>query len=165
MFTWKPPSHLLMASPGKEFSIMRHIRIIALVLAASFLLPGFERDAGAADDTIYIIANNSFKASQISLGDVKRIFRKELSMVSGNRVAPINTTRANPLRAAFVKKVFGMSVSDEIAFWEKQKVMTGSQPPTEVDNTLKAVFSLKNGISYCFKSQYKPGTAKILLTL
>jgi hypothetical protein len=126
----------------------------------------FESGARAADDDpVLIIANNSLPISSISLVEVKRVFRKEATTVNGVRVVPINASRNNPLRSAFVQKAFGATVQEDISNWEKLKVMSGLQPPTEMDNTLKAVFSVKNGISYCFKSEYRPGTAKILLTL
>jgi hypothetical protein len=58
-----------------------------------------------------------------------------------------------------------MSTGDVASYWETQKVKNGLQPPMELSNTVKAVFSVKNSISYCFAEDYKKGAAKILLKL
>lgn len=140
-------------------------RLFFALFAVLFALAFSGENARAqSDEPIHVIVNNSLSITNTTLAEVKRIFRKEATAISGVRVVPINAPRTKPLRAAFVQRAYGTSVQDELATWEKLKITNGLQPPTEIDNTLKAVFSVKNGISYCFQSDYKPGTAKIILT-
>jgi hypothetical protein len=131
----------------------------------AFTIPAISNNVQAESDPVYIIANKSFKLSSISKSDLQRIFKKEKSRISGIRVIPINAKSDTKLRTSFLQKALNMTPSDEITYWEKQKVTKGIQPPSELSNTVKAVFSIKNGISYCFKSQYKSSAAKILLVL
>ena len=141
-------------------------RFVTVALTAAVLF--FSASSGVMakkSQQIYIITNNLSEINTLSASDVKRIFKKEKTKIKGKSIIPINAKKTSPLRKAFVNSLFHMSISEEITFWQTQKVRTGLQPPIELSNTVKAVFSIRTGISYCFAKDYKPGTSKILFKI
>ncbi len=135
--------------------------VLTAVLLAFSAAP--ERATGA--ETIYIIANNSIAAASLSMAEARLIFQKEKTRLGSSAVMPIHARKDSSLRADFAARVLNMSVQEEIGYWEAQKVQSGKQPPAELGDTVKAVFSMKSGISYCYASQYRSGVAKILLKI
>ena len=141
------------------------LSLLAL-LAVCIVITGSTSVATAGSgEQIYIIANNSFPSDALSPAEIKRIFLKEKTRISGKAVVPVNAKKDSALRKAFANRVLGMSPSEELGYWQEQKVQSGKQPPAELGNTMRAVFALKTGISYCFESEYKPGAAKVLYKL
>ena len=138
---------------------------IPAVLAAVLLAFSAAPDRATGSDTIYIIANNSIAAASLSTAEVRLIFQKEKTRLGGSAIMPIHARKDSTLRKDFAARVLNMSVQEEIGYWEAQKVQSGKQPPAELGDTVKAVFSMKAGISYCYASSYTPGIAKILLKI
>jgi len=136
-----------------------------IVLSALGILAGQGVAQAEKPDDILIVANKSLKAGSISIADAKRIFLKEKADLNGERITPVNARSGSALRNAFAVKVLGMSGAEETGYWEDQKIKTGTHKPTELADTVKAVFSLKNGISYCYRKDFNPAVAKILLAL
>ncbi|MBN2340370.1 MAG: hypothetical protein JXX29_00310 [Deltaproteobacteria bacterium] len=138
--------------------------IVFSIVAFTLILQSNAAEAERPDD-ILIIANKSIKTDSISLTDAKRIFLKQKTSLNGERITPIHAKSNSPLRKQFGEKVLGKSPSEEKSYWEDQKIKSGLRPPAELSNTMRAIFSLKNGISYCYRKDFTPGTAKILLVL
>jgi hypothetical protein len=137
------------------------------VLLAVVLATGPAATSGEAkQDPIYIIVNKaSPDLGEISISDIRRIFQRDQTRIKGAPVVPIHAVKDSPLRTAFNERVLGMSLSEELGYWEKQKIQFGKEPPTETRNTLRAVYYLRSGISYCFASEYKPAAVRILLKI
>ena len=114
---------------------------------------------------IVVIVNKTSNINSVSINDVKRVFLKEQSVLSGKKVLPINAKQSSALRNNFRVKVLKMSSFQEAGYWETQKIKAGIRPPAELSNTVKAVFSIKNGISYCYRKDFNPAVSKIVLTL
>ncbi len=115
-------------------------------------------------DDILVIANKAVKADSLSAADVRRLFLKESDQAGGAQVIVINSKDA-ALRDAFRAKALKMSASEEEKYWQDQKVRSGLSKPSAFANSIKAVFSVKKGIGYCFRKDYKDGLAKIVLAL
>jgi ABC-type phosphate transport system substrate-binding protein len=114
---------------------------------------------------IVVIANRNLPVSTVSRVVVRRIFRKEITTYKGNRVQPIHARTGSSLRKQFVSRVLGMNDSGEQKYWQDMQVKKGIRPPIELSNTVRAVFSAPGAISYCFRKDFNPATAKILLTI
>jgi ABC-type phosphate transport system substrate-binding protein len=138
-------------------TIQGKIAIAALLLAS---LPTSTRAESPND--LLIIVNKSVSASNVDAAEVKAVFLKNKTSLSGDTVFPLNAKSDSDLRAAFRKQVLKMSEEKEKGFWEDEKVKKGVEPPPETAGTLKAVFSKSGGISYVFRKDYKDGTAKIV---
>ena len=137
--------------------IQGKIAIAALLLAS---LPTSTRAESPND--LLIVVNKSVSASNVDVAEVKAVFLKNKTSLSGDTVFPLNAKSDSDLRAAFRKLVLKMSEEKEMGFWEDEKVKKGVEPPPETAGTLKAVFSKSGGISYVFRKDYKDGTAKIV---
>jgi ABC-type phosphate transport system substrate-binding protein len=140
-------------------TIYGKIAIAALLWAS---LPTSARAESPND--LLIVVNKSVSASNVDASEVKDIFLKNKTALSGDTVFPLNAKSDSDLRAAFRKHVLRMSEEKEKGFWEDEKVKKGIEPPPETAGTLKAVFSKSGGISYVFRKDYKDGTAKIVAT-
>lgn len=122
----------------------------------------------AADESpndLLIIANKSLGASRVSVSDLRAVFLKKKTTIHGHRVVPINPKGSAAARKEFRRKVLGMSGPEEADYWEDQKIKSGLTEPTSFSNTVKAVFKVRGGVSYCYRKDFKEGAAKILATL
>ena len=144
----------------------KKIALMAVVLATAFaLFPTHVANAESPDD-ILVIANNSVGVNQVSIQELRTMFLKQRqNWRSGGKVFPLNAKPGTALRKAFQAKVLGMDATSERAFWQEQGIKKGLSKPSAFSNTLKAVFSVKGSVSYCYRSQYKAGLAKVLLVL
>lgn len=146
----------------------KHIRIIlAAAMALGMLIhtpSNVDADEGSPDDLL-IIANKSLSTNRISVSDLRALFLKKKSTVGGDRIVPINTKDNTAARKAFRMKVLGMSGPEEADYWEDQKIKAGVTEPASFSNSVKAVFKVKGGISYCYRKDFKEGAAKILAVL
>lgn len=142
-----------------------HYRNIPLLFLLLFTLTRANAVKAESPDDILIIANKSIDADTITLIDTKRIFLMQKKTLNGKFVTPINAKKNSPLRKQFAQKVLGKTIAEESSYWENQKVKSGQRPPASLSNTIRAIFSLKNGISYCYRKDFNSATAKILLVL
>lgn len=135
------------------------------VLWGTFFIGSINTAKCADSEPVFVIANKSFPVDSLSQAEVKRLFLKKQKKIMGKAVVPINARKHSTLRKSFAQKVLRMSSSDELSYWEDYKMKEGSSPPLELGNTVRAVFGIPYGISYCFKSDYKPNVAKVLLKM
>lgn len=154
---------------GRRISPMRipwKVLTIVMFVVGSFIV-GFMTPANAnSPDDLLIVGHRSVNADSISVGELRAIFLKQRSRFSaGGKAMPIHAKPGSALRKAFQLKVLAMDASAEKKYWQDQKIKDGSNAPIELSDTLRAVFSMRGGISYCFRKHYKAGTSKILLTL
>lgn len=114
---------------------------------------------------ILLIVNSQANIQSTNLEEVKNLFlRKKQAWRSGESAVPVHPKDAT-LRAAFAQRVLGMSRAEESIYWQDMKIKKGLAPPTELPNPLKAIFKLRNGVSYILRKDYKEGVAKILLVI
>ena len=116
-------------------------------------------------DDLLIITYSTTKIDKISIEELKAIFLKHRELtIGGFRVLPIHAPDDSVARKRFVEQVLGMTIEDERAFWQKQKIKKGLTPPPTFTNICKAVFKLKSAIGYVRRSDYK-GVNKVLLVI
>lgn len=124
------------------------------------------RAVAESPNDILIVANTASGGGSLSVSDVKDMFlKKRSSWGNGVKVAPLNAVEGSALRRAFRTRVLGMTEADERAYWQERKIKAGESVPPEFGDTLRAVFKLRGAIGYVLRSQFKAGTAKVLLVV
>lgn len=143
---------------------MRIATTLAAALVIALALPSLASAESQSD--ILIVANPSADAGRLSLADVRDMFlKKRTSWPSGAKVVPLNVTDGSRLRNDFRNKVLGMTSEEEKSYWQERKIKAGESTPSEFGDTLRAVFKMRGAIGYVYRSQFKEGTAKVLLVI
>ena len=145
---------------------MHRSRISTILL---FLLLGLsvpEASVAESPNDIMIIANKGIDTNQITIEELKQIFLgKKSSWKGGDRIVCLNQYASHPIRDAFREKVLNMSAKDEETYWENQKVRKQITPPPELGSIPKAVFKLKNSLSYAYRKDVPANVVKVLLVI
>jgi hypothetical protein len=137
---------------------------VLLLLTISFALPGPASSDHPED--ILVIVNSGVPTRKASVDEIKEIFlKKRTNWPGGGAAVPINAAEGTALRKQFRQRVLSMSAREERDYWNDKKIKTGVTGPVEFGNTLKAVFKLRNSVSYVYRSHYKEGVARVLMVL
>ena len=136
-----------------------------LLIVSCVMLFSQEPVKAESPDDLIIIVNKKFNATSLSPTEVKRMFKKEITTYKGMPVKPIHAKKGTVLRDLFLSKMLGMNQAAEQKFWQDMMVKKGMNPPCELGNTVRGVFSVPGAISYCFRKDFNPATANIVLTL
>ncbi|MCP4675326.1 MAG: hypothetical protein GY854_07435 [Deltaproteobacteria bacterium] len=141
------------------------LSIICLTCVAFFWAQAKPARAESPGD-ILIVANKGVAVDSVSVDELKAFFFKQrTSWKKGGKVVPVHAKEGSSLREAFLAKVLSMQLTQEIAFWQEQKIRKGISAPPEFSNTLKAVFKIKGSLSYVFRKDFKEGVVKVILVL
>jgi len=144
-----------------------YIRIfttIVLLVHLGLIIP--INAAAESPNDILIIANKRVGINTISIEETKQIFlRTKTTWRGGDRILCLNQKENDPIRKVFQEKVLGMSEREEATYWEVQKVRKQLTPPPEVPSIPKAVFKLRNAISYAYRKDVPANVVKILLVI
>jgi ABC-type phosphate transport system substrate-binding protein len=136
-----------------------------IVVLAAWVMSSSPARANSPND-ILIVANNAAGGGSLSISDVRDMFlKKRASWSNGAKIMPVNAPEGSSLRTAFRSKVLGMTSAAEQAYWQERKIKAGESVPPEFGDTLRAVFKMKGAIGYVLRSQFKEGTAKVLLVI
>jgi hypothetical protein len=116
------------------------------LLLASFLIM-----QSAKADSIAVITARDSSIKQLSLKELKNIFRrKTLVDENGMRLIPLNLGVNQPLRQAFSQKVFELRPEEMESYWNEQ-YFQGIMPPyvvTSEEAMLRFVSSTRGAIGY-----------------
>jgi ABC-type phosphate transport system substrate-binding protein len=143
---------------------MRLAKLLAIAVALWLALPA----AALADNPkdILIVANTAAGAGKVSLAEIRDMFlKKRTTWPGGAKIVPVNVNDGSGLRSDFRSKVLGMTAAEERSYWQERKIKAGESTPSEFGDTLRAVFKLRGAIGYVYRSQFKEGTAKVLLVI
>jgi hypothetical protein len=144
-------------------SVVTSLVITSLVMVGFAIVP---MSGKTENNTLIVFVNKSVSISALSLDEVRRVFLKvRTTLKDGSRAVPVNAKAGSALRKAFVQKVLGMDELEETRYWQVQKIKRGVVPPSEFNNTQKAVYSLAGGIGYCFASDHISTVNKVVLRL
>ena len=121
--------------------------------------------SGAPDDLV-IIVNKTVNVDHISVEEIKQIFLKKKGYwPDGEHIVCIHPPESSKARHRFRDVVLGMSQEAEKTYWRTQQIRNQVAPPANISNTPKAVFRLKNAVSYALRKDVPKGVAKIVLSL
>lgn len=123
------------------------------------------RPATAGEGENYIVVvNASSDVSEVSQDLLARIFlRKARTWRAGRSASPVDLSLASPLRAAFSRKVLGLSISEVRDFWMKQTLSGGDVAPpvrSSERDILDFVKSEPGGIGYVSADSALPSDVK-----
>jgi len=142
----------------------RVLLAIALLLTTVLAAPS----PASSDDPedILVIVNNAVGAKKAKVDEIREIFlKKRTNWPGGGTAVPVNAGEGTALRKEFRRRVLSMNAREEQDYWNDKKIKTGVSCPVEFGNTLKAVFKLRNSVSYVYRSQYREGVARVLMVL
>jgi hypothetical protein len=107
--------------------------------------------SSAKADVLLVITHRDSSAEQLSIKELKNIFRrKNLVNSQGLRWVPLNLTASDPLRRAFSQKVFEMQPEEMEGYWNEQ-YFQGVMPPYVVNSeeaVLRFIASMPGAIGY-----------------
>ncbi len=107
---------------------------------------------GGSDVALAVIVAPTSKLSNISAGDLKRVFQSErLTDPEGNRLIALNHPPKTVDRVGFDQAVLGMDAEAVGRFWIDRKIRGGNGPPRTVESltTLRRVVEkLPGAIGY-----------------
>ena len=137
---------------------------MAIYFVVGFNLFSGQGQAKDAQD-ILVIMNNASSVKSITEDELADLFLKRRQYFgNGEKAVPINSTNTT-LRNDFRQRVLRMSASDEDRFWHNHTIRTGGTPPLVFSQPLKAVFKLRNGISYVYRSEMIESVARVVLVI
>ena len=135
-----------------------------IVLLTGISISGMPATDSAND--ILVIVNKSVEVETLSIAELKQIFlKKKSSWPGGNPIVPINARVSEDIREEFREKVLDMSNTEESTYWETQKIRLQLSSPVEMGRTPKAVFKLKNAISYAYRRDVPTDVVKVVQIL
>ncbi len=116
--------------------------------------------------TLYIVTGNETNINNLTCDEIKHIYLKEIRVINGTEVFPVNLPANNPLRIYFRKYVLNMD-KEEISLYWNEKYYEGITPPI-VLKSQKAVKEflkkVKGSIGYLTK-EYLDKTLKVLCVI
>lgn len=147
----------MLRSRYKLFSFLLFIMLSMFTNAAN--------SSESAND-IVVFVNKSISIDSLTMSELKQIFLKKKTRWTGGRpIVIINPYGSSPVRKRFSDKVLGMTATDVASYWEKERIRSQVEPPVEMGNTAKAVFHLRNAISYAYRKDVPDGVVKIVLVV
>ena len=91
--------------------------------------------------------------------------KQKTTWSSGESVVCINAPENAAVRKLFRQLVLEMGDTEEATHWSNARIRNQLSPPAEMANTPKAVFRLKNAVSYAFRKDVPDGVVKVVLTI
>lgn len=137
----------------------RKFVFVAVVLLALALVRIQLPTARAAAEPLYVVAAQTFPASDISFANLKSAFRGQPVEVGGKRLVPVNHPLNAPLRVTFDQIVLGLDPSAVGRFWVDQRIRDEGKPPTTAstpDIAVRVAASLAGAITYASKAMLNP---------
>ncbi len=141
-------------------------RLASVVTVLAFVLAVAPVARAESPRDILVVVNRASTVDSVTIDELRDVFlKKRASWRSGGKTTPVNASEGSSLREDFRKRVLNMSSSAEKSYWQKRKIKAGESRPAEFENTLRAVFKLRGAVSYVYRSQFKEGTARVVLVL
>ena len=127
---------------------MSSFRTILGGAAAALLLTA----APAAAQDFKVIVNASNSTTELPAATLSRIYLKEAAAFpNGVSAAPVDQSKASPVRAAFSKRIVGRPVSAVETYWQQQ-IFSGKEvpPPNKAtdDEVVAFVKATPGGVGY-----------------
>jgi hypothetical protein len=105
-----------------------------------------------------VVAKDS-PISDISIYDLKRLYKGETINVAGKRLVPLNLASSSKERVAFDQTVLGMNPENVSRYWIDRKIRGQSGPPKTIDAPellQRVVGRLDGAVGYVKASELRP---------
>jgi len=127
-------------------TVVRGVAGIGLLLILWTVVPS----AQAPDFVVIVNPNNP--AESISVGELRRVFMKQMRMwPHGDTMVPVDWDARSEIRELFCRQVLNRSVREVGEFWVQQTITQGLTPPStqrSARGILRFVASVPGAISY-----------------
>lgn len=145
----------------------KHLKILPILNLVILIIICWVAPASADQpDDILVVANLKVPIDKIDIKELRAIYlKKKLYWKMGHDAIPVNSKFGTELRSEFQRRVLGMDPESELIYWERQKIQRALSPPPEFPQTQKAVFKLRNSVSYVFRKDYRANVSKVLLVI
>lgn len=145
------------------------LTVASLALAANMVLPSWST-ANAADFYIVVNEANGFSGSEDEAKALaRRIFLKNAkSWPGGKKAVPFARKTSSPEQMALLSEILGMSDSEHVQHWARQKQTTGDTPPRAVGSNsilLRLVKREEGSIAIVDGSGPEPEGVRVLLKI
>ena len=146
--------------------MQRFLGIVGIGLLVLFSVSPNAFAESPNDNDIVVFVNKGASVKTVTVAELRQLFLKQkTSWTSGGSVVCINAPRGTALRDQFRKQVLAMSAAEESTHWETARIRSQVSPPAEMLNTPKAVFRIKNALSYAFRKDVPKDVVKIVLEI
>ena len=115
--------------------------------------------ARAASEPLLLVVGLAFPVTDVSLTDVKSVFRGRVVTLGGRRLIPINHPPGTGMREAFDLTVLGLRPAEVSRFWVDQRIRDAGRPPTSVptpEMAIRVAATLPGAITYGSKDMLNP---------
>ncbi|MBN2717610.1 MAG: hypothetical protein JXX14_17290 [Deltaproteobacteria bacterium] len=158
--------------PEKTYSVSKRKSFFAVGPLAFFVIwisiqqwPSTAEAAAENPNDILVITNKSVPDTSVSQVVARDLFLKvRKAWKNGANVIPV-VPADEKLRQDFRSRVLNMNSNDEKRYWENMKIKYGLGKPSEIANNQKAVFSVKNSVTYVYRKDYNAGVTKIICVI
>ncbi len=121
------------------------------LLGASTALLGAGEAMAAAPLRLQILVTKSSSLQNISVADLRQLFRGRLLSFAGQSAVPLNHPPRAADRIIFDRLVLGMNADEISRYWVDQKIRGGTTPPRIVDSVgllLRTIARLPGAVGY-----------------
>jgi hypothetical protein len=132
------------------------LTVLALLVSTS---TATSVDAEEPKVRLAVVVAKDSTISELSLYDLKRLYKGEPINVDGKRLLPINLAARSKERIAFDRAVLGMNPESVARYWIDRKIRGQSGPPKTIDAAdlmQRVVGRLEGGIGYVMLDEVRP---------
>lgn len=145
---------------------VRHLKSALGVLVLLAGLSNAEAGLAESPNDIVVFVNKAAPVAEMSVDELKQIFlKKKTTWRNGDSIVCINAQDTDSSRELFRQKVLEMSKSEELEYWEKEKMRKQLSMPAEMSNLAKAVFKIKNAVAYAYRKDVPQDVVKVILVI
>lgn len=112
-----------------------------------------------------IVVHSSFPSNSVRLTDLRRIFLKKSSELSGTDLEVVQYRTGSEERRLFSERMLGISEADESLYWRRLLVSSGTIPPkTKINEQVMVKFISRHekSIGYVLSLEELPPEIKVL---
>ena len=153
---------------GRARSVRPRTLLAAAIVTLAAISTSPARLGAASGDgrDILVVVNPNSSLESVTEREVRDVFLgRRVSWSEGGRAIPINAQHGTSLREEFRARVLDMDAAEEQRYWQDRQIRGGKTAPKEFGNALKAVFKLRDAVSYVYRESFREGVAKVVLVL
>jgi ABC-type phosphate transport system substrate-binding protein len=116
-----------------------------------------------------VVVNKGNPTTELSPGQTKLLYLRKVKRLwptTNKPIKPVDLKGANPVRAAFLNKVLGMTAAEVEQYFQQRQFANSESPPTEVQSEAQVIdFVAENdgAIGFVSEAVYEANKAKVKL--
>ena len=139
------------------------IAFIVIILTFLLIMLGGAKES---PDNILVIVNKTNPVDSLDKAELKKIFLgKKTHWDDGRTLIPINAKGGTALRSQWRSKVLELTKQEEEQYWQRMTAKLIGKEPKAFGERIRAVFKLKNSISYITRSEFTADVVKVVAVI